>query len=70
MKREVALELVREHEGKRPASLDVFLKYIDITNEEFNDMLIKHAISPYIQDFRSEETGKPLPDMDQWHLLD
>src|SRR3989338_8924381 len=64
-----ALELIRQYEGKRPASLDIFLRYVGMTEEEFNEILAKHMISPYHHDFSKAETGKPLSDMDQWNLL-
>ncbi|MCA9408446.1 MAG: N-acetyl sugar amidotransferase [Candidatus Omnitrophica bacterium] len=68
LKREEAEKLIKEYEGKRPASLDIFLKYVGITEKEFNDMLIKHAISPYNHDFENTQTGQPLKDMPEWTL--
>ena len=69
LSREEAAKLVKQYEGKRPASLDIFLKYAGITEEEFNSILIKQAISPYTHDFAKTETGKPVHDMGQWELL-
>lgn len=70
MTREEAFELIRKYEGKRPKSLDVFLKYLDMTEEELNEILVKHQISPYRHNFSTTETGVPLPDMADWHLID
>ena len=69
LNRDVAAKLVKQYEGKRPASLDIFLKYAGITEEEFNSILIKQAISPYKHDFSKIETGKPVHDMGHWELL-
>jgi len=68
--RDEALALIEEYEGKRPASLDLFLEYIGISEQEFNDILVKQCISPYSHDFEKAEKGKPVADMPQWHLWD
>ena len=39
-----ALALVDEHEGKRPASLDVFLEYVGITEDEFHEIALSHEV--------------------------
>ncbi len=70
LNRNKAVELVKQFEGKRPASLDIFLKYVGLTEEEFNEIIIKHQISPYQHDFSKTKAGEPLPDMNQWHLVD
>lgn len=44
MKREEALRLVDELDGKRPTSLDVFLKEVDMTEEEFNRITRRHIV--------------------------
>jgi N-acetyl sugar amidotransferase len=62
MTRKRALELVSEHDGKRPASLDVFLKYVDITEDEFHEIAKSHAVSPWICDHKSLARGEPLHD--------
>jgi len=60
MARNRALELVENYEGKRPAALDLFLEYIGLTEEEFNEVALSHAVSPYAHDFK--KTGKaPKP---------
>lgn len=64
MDRKRALELVHEHDGKKPASLDVFLKYVGISEDEFHDIAKQHAVAPWVCDHRTLEKGKPLPDFD------
>ena len=68
--REEALKFVKQYEGKRPASLDVFLQYVGVSEEEFNETLTRQAISPYNHDFVKTPKGEPLADMQQWHLLE
>ena len=45
--REEAVSLVKKYQGKRPASLDYFLALLDIIEEEFNEILIRHVVSPH-----------------------
>ena len=44
MSREEALRLVEELDGKRPPSLDAFLKEIEMTEEEFELITKKHVV--------------------------
>jgi hypothetical protein len=60
------MKLVQEHDGKRPASLDVFLEYVGLTEEEFMAIALPHVVSPHFHDPTSVELGKKLGDQDQW----
>lgn len=42
--REEALKLVGKYDGKRPSSLDDFLKQINMSEEEFNDISKRHIV--------------------------
>ena len=64
MTRKRALELVSEHDGKRPASLDLFLKYVDITEAEFHEIAKGHAVSPWVCDHTTLAKGEALHDFD------
>ena len=64
--RETAVELAQKYDGKRPASLDYFLKIADISEDEFIDMLIANEVSDWGFDRHNMQTGEPLPDMDLW----
>ena len=64
--RDEGLALEREYDGKRPASIDWFLDILQITEEEFYDILEKHQVFPWTFDASEIETGKPVPDMQQW----
>ena len=44
--KERAKELVDLYEGKKPKSLDLFLNFIGLTEEEFYDVAKTHLISP------------------------
>lgn len=57
-------------EGKRPPSLDVFLEYMGLTEDEFNKIVKATAIPPYDHDFSKAESADKLWDMDLWYRED
>jgi N-acetyl sugar amidotransferase len=64
--REKGLEITATYDGKRPASLDRFLEILQITEDEFYDILSKHNVFPWEFDRTIVETGDPLRDMGTW----
>lgn len=66
MSREAALEYVKKYEGKRPASLDVFLEYLDLTEAEFNEIAVSQLVYPNECDPASLEKGPELWDQKLW----
>ncbi len=65
--REEGVKMVEDHEGKRPPSLDLFLKFVGLTEEEFNEIASSHAVSPWKFDPANAKMDKRLPDFDQWN---
>lgn len=66
LKREEAMDLIARYEGNRPPSLEVFLGYIGLTEEEFMEVSLSHGISPYVHDPSKEKAGKKVHDFDMW----
>ncbi|CAG0970055.1 MAG: N-acetyl sugar amidotransferase [Candidatus Methanoperedens sp.] len=67
LSREEAMELIKKYEGKKPKSLEIFLEYIDITEEEFNEIVLKHLIPPATPiDPVTLQEGAKLWDQDLW----
>ncbi len=66
MTRKEGLELIKEYEGKRPPSLDIFLEHIGLTEEEFMEIAISHEVSPHKHDPEQVTIGKKLHDYDEW----
>ncbi len=64
--REEGMKLLEEYDGKRPASLDLFLKYVGITEDEFVDIAMQHWVEPWVPDLVQIKRGKPLHDHNQW----
>lgn len=66
MDRETGLKLSKQYDGKRPASLDKFLGVIDISEKEFEEILLKNSVVNWGFSHEKLKKGKPLPDMDLW----
>lgn len=66
MSREDAMKMVDAYEGKRPPSLDIFLEFIGLTEEEFYKIAMSHAVSPFQYDLKGLKHGSKLPDYDRW----
>jgi N-acetyl sugar amidotransferase len=66
MTRDRGFELIEIYDGKRPASLDLFLKFVDLTEEEFEQIVMTHQVSPHQHDRSCVRPGAPLPDMAKW----
>jgi len=66
MTREEGMQLVEGYEGKRPPSLDLFLDFIGITEQEFLDIAMSHSVSPYKHEPEKIVPGKKLADFGAW----
>jgi N-acetyl sugar amidotransferase len=64
--RETALRLVEEYDGRRPASLDLFLEYVGLSEQEFLEIAADHVVSPWSPDTAAIAPGPRLHDMAQW----
>jgi N-acetyl sugar amidotransferase len=65
--RETAAKLIAENDGKRPASLDVFLEYLDLSEEEFIEIVAKHVVSPWqLPEAGELERAEALWDQPLW----
>ena len=69
MTRDEALAMIDKYEGYRPASLDVFLRAIDMSEEEFHEIALQHVVSPHVPpDWRTLPRGPELPDQKDWTI--
>jgi N-acetyl sugar amidotransferase len=59
-------KFIQEYEGKRPPSLDLFLDFVGLTEQEFIDIAMKHQVSPYIHDPKKTLNGEKTADFDLW----
>ena len=70
MDRDKALELCKMYDGKKPKSLDLFLKIIKISENEFYDIVQKHIVSPnkiWDREILKNNKSNIIPsDFDDW----
>lgn len=64
--RKSAMELIKGYEGLRPPSLDMFLRYTGLTEAEFMEIAMSHAVSPYKHDTAKTRDGRKTHDFDRW----
>ncbi len=67
--RDEGVKLIQEYDGKRPASLDVFLELIGITEDEFNEIAMQHCVAPYQHDPSKISNANKLWDHDMWSKM-
>lgn len=60
-------QLIEEWEGKKPPSLEIFLEFLEMTEDEFNEIVTKLVVPPYKPDFKVIKWGKRTADFDRWY---
>jgi N-acetyl sugar amidotransferase len=58
--------LAQEYDGRRPASLDLFLEFLEIDEETFYELMKPHQVSPHFFQIEGVRRGGPLPDFGKW----
>ncbi len=64
--KEKALELIGEYEGRKPPSLQIFLEYLGLSEEEFNAIVAKTVVPPFKPDYNAPYAPK-THDFDKWY---
>jgi hypothetical protein len=64
--REEGLDMLSKYEGKKPASLEIFLEMVGLTEQEFFDIASSHTVSPWRLNIFEQESGTKLPDFESW----
>ena len=64
---EEAKALNEKYDGIKPKSLDIFLEYVGLTEEEFNSFIKPMVIPPHNANFKNNNISKKLWDFDQWY---
>jgi hypothetical protein len=65
--KDAAEQMIQQYEGKRPPSLDLFLEYLEISEDEFNQIVTKTVVAPHKPDFTTIRRGPKTKDFDQWY---
>lgn len=55
------------YDGKKPHSLKIFLEYMGMSENEFNETISKMIIPPNAPEFNKNEFSKKLDDFDEWY---
>ena len=66
MPRSEALRLTDATDGRRPASLDVFLEYVGLSEAEFLEIALGHTVSPHEPKPERMPRGEELWDQKLW----
>lgn len=67
---EEARKINIQHDGKKPKSLEIFLEYIGITEDEFQKLVSGMSIPPYKHDFSKDQLAEAPWDYEQWFRED
>jgi hypothetical protein len=67
MEKSEAEALIETFEGQRPASLDLLLEYLEMSEEEFQSLVKEMAIAPNKPFFESIPIGKKTHDFGSWY---
>lgn len=59
--------LVEEYDGRKPPSLELLLEYLEISEIEFNEIVLKTVVSPHIPNFSEIKLAKKTHDFDRWY---
>lgn len=59
-------ETLSKNEGWRPPSLDLFLEYVGITEDEFNEYVRATVVAPHVPDFNRMKGDAPH-DFKEWY---
>ena len=55
------------YDAQRPASLDVILDYLGISEDEFNNIALDHQVFPHVHNAElTPNAQSKVPDHDQW----
>ena len=69
--RDDALKYIEKYEGRKPKSLEVFMEYVGISEDEFNEIVSKHLIPPAPRiEPKTLPEGEKLWDQDLWYRED
>jgi hypothetical protein len=67
MEKVEAEKLIDQFEGKRPASLDLLLEFLEMSESDFQSLVSEMAVSPNKPFFESIPVGKKTHDFNSWY---
>lgn len=70
MEPEEAFRINAECDGRKPPSLNVFLEYVGLTEDEFNQIVAQMVIPPHKPDLDHIQPAEKTWDFEQWYRED
>jgi N-acetyl sugar amidotransferase len=67
MEKAEAEKLVQEWEGKKPPALQLFLEYLDLSEEEFNQIVRRLVVPPFTPEFGRIPWAPKTDDFEKWY---
>jgi len=68
--KEYADKLIADYEGRKPPSLQLFLEYLGLSEDQFNQIVAKTVVPPFEPDFEGMEYAPKTHDFDRWYRED
>ena len=65
-----AKQINEKYDGRKPPSLDIFLEYVGLSEQEFNEIVDRTVIPPHEPNYKSNEIAPKTWDFDQWYRED
>ena len=65
-----AKELNEKFDGRKPPSLDIFLEYVGLSEDEFNQIIDKTVIPPHKPNYKLNKIAKKTWYFDNWYRED
>lgn len=67
MTKDVADQVVAKYEGQKPPALSLFLDYVGLTEQQFNEVVLKTVVRPHEPDFATIDPAPATWDNDRWY---
>lgn len=67
MDKQTADAIVEQYEGRRPPSLELFLEYLDLDENEFNKIVMNTVVPPHQPNLDAILDAPKTPDFDTWY---
>lgn len=67
IEKHLADSLVEEFDGRKPPSLELLLEYLGISENEFNEIVLKTVVSPHTPEFKEIKLAQKTHDFDRWY---
>lgn len=61
-----AAQMIKDHEGKKPPSLKLFLKFVGLSEKQFYKIAMEHQVSPFKFNNKKIKNGNKTKDFNSW----